>query len=326
MSRLTRKLRRVFSDLRQRAVVMKADAKPPICILAARRGGSTLLADMFAAQRGVTLINEPFATFPGHSNARRHLQRFLPEREHSQYFDLDTRETEQVRSYVQHLLRNELHTGLTRDPINGLYADRICLKVLNATYLTDLFAQDFGMQCVAVTRHPAAQALSVIRQGWGFDVGSYFARKDFMRQHFSDAQMALAEQVISGNDRWQMAILNWVNDNVHPNRISQSHVTQVAYETLVAEPDSVISALAEAFGLDDTARMRAVVAKPSHSNMMSTQDTNASIKAGDTQKILGGWQKKVDDNMRDQAQHILDVFEVRRYRMDTVEADTSQRW
>ncbi len=166
----------------------------------------------------------------------------------------------------------------------------------------------------------------MIRQGWGFDVGSYFARKDFMGQHFSDAQMALAEQIISENDRWQMAILNWVNDNVHPNRISQSPVTQVAYETLVAKPDTVINALAEAFGFEDTARMRAVIAKPSHSNMMSTQDTNASIKAGDTQKIIGGWQSKVDETMCEQAQHILDVFEVKRYRMDAVEADTSQRW
>ncbi len=312
-------LKNFARSLKRRALRYKQGNRPNLCVLGIRRGGSTLLADMIAAQRGVWFANEPFAVFKKHQNAGARLERWLPKLKHSQFFDLSDEHAAQVDRYIELLNCASIPIGTARRTHFPLTANRVCIKVLNAPFLSDRFAHQHGMTSVFLTRHPAAQALSILRQKWGYSAEAYFDKPDFLAQYMTGQQIELGQRILanqtSGAD-WEKAILNWWVENVYPLRHAKTLTHVLTYEELTLKPELWIKTLCESLKLDVPAAMLAVANKPSNSSNMSTGDTVKQIAGSDRMGLVTSWQKKVDPSMASKAQAILDAMGVSEYRMD----------
>lgn len=312
-------IRETFRAVKAR-VLIRSISKPPIVIVASRRGGSTMLADVIACNPGIWLADEPFAVLPNHPGYELK-QRMLPYREHSQYFDLHGADLDRFEDYVDGLMRarlSELGTSRrTRLPFN---ADRVCLKVLNAPWMLEWFLAQLGGDVIFMTRHPAAQALSVLRQNWDFGVKAYFNRPRALLEYFSEAQIRVGRKILDHGSDWEVAILDWIV-NTRPGFASASpDLISVRYENLVADPRSFIAdVLVGRLRLPELERMAETFGIPSNSSYMSDGDTRNAIAAGNKDKLLCAWMKQIDGSDRNKAQYLLDHFDVSAYSMSSPE-------
>ncbi len=273
-----------------------------------------MVGDAIAVNRGVWYTNEPFAVLPAHPGYALK-QDLLPPREHSQFFALTPSEEAQVTHYMEGLLAAEFRVlGGCANPKPLLRADRVCLKVLNAPWMVSHFAETTDAHILPMLRHPAAQALSVIRQGWGFAVEAYYHARPQIEGMFSSAQWDCMDEVLSGSDKWSIAVLDYAVTSKH---IREAHKDSLAYyEDIVRAPEEFVDrVLVDRFGLEDRAQMIASFHSPSRSSSMSQSTTRDAIRAGDKEILLRRWMDKIDSDMAAAGQKILDTFEIDRYSM-----------
>lgn len=282
--------------------------------MAMRRGGSTMLADAVAANRGVWFANEPFAILPSHHAfelKRAQLQEVL----HSHYFALEGPIAHQFEAYTKGLLAARFpKLGTCRKTKPLLRADRVCLKVLNALWMIDWFCTQTDAHVLPLLRHPAAQALSVLRQGWGFPVEAYYAEREKLAAQFNETQLSLMADVMRSEDPWQIAMLDYV---VTTKMVRENHGEALfRYEDIVRAPVAFVDeVLIARYGLTDRGAMITALGKPSGSSRMSVSTMNEAITKGDTETILKGWMTKLDTDQVRSGQRILDAFEVSQYNL-----------
>jgi len=309
---VTSKARSLARKIKARAIRFDK-AKRPIVIMALRRGGSTMVADTISINRGVWWANEPFAVFDAHPGFALK-QRILPPREHSQFFELNPDELAQFAAFSNGLLGAEYRElGSCARPKPGLKADRVCLKVLNAPWMIDWFTQNTDAHVLPLVRHPGAQAISVLRQNWGFAVEAYGHQLDRIGHHFSEPQRAMITDVLAGDDQWAIAILDYA---VLTRMFFTKYADQILrYEDIVRDPARFVDdVLIAQLGFSERDRMLATLSKPSNSSRMSLNSLNQAIEAGETDAILNMWRAKVTPEMQATGQRILDVFEIDTYR------------
>lgn len=284
-------------------------------MLGIRRGGSTLLADMIAAQRGVWFANEPFAVFKDHGEGIK-LGGYLPKLKHSQFFDLTDEQSAQVDRYIDLLCHGKVPIGTARRARFPLTADHVCLKVLNAPFLADRFAEQYGMQSVFLTRHPAAQALSVLRQGWGFSAEAYLDKPGFLARYMTDEQIAFCQHTFAEGSDWEKAITNWWLENLYPLRHATTLTHLLTLEELTLKPEQWVDMLCESLRLDDKGSMLAIAGRPSNSSYLSSKEMVAQLAGDDRMKVLTAWQAKLDAQQVTQGQAVLEALGITEYRMD----------
>ena len=309
---------KVVNTLRQakaRAIRRKI-SKSGIAIVSTRRSGSTLLADVIAANRGIWFANEPFAVFPEHPEFELK-SRLLPPKEHSQFFQLSGDELERFETYTNGLLSAAYpQLGTCRRVKFPLLADRVCLKILNAPWMLDWFLAVPNCSTLFLIRHPGAQASSVLRQGWEFAVEAYFRSDEALQLYFNNEQIDLGNKVLRRGDPWEVAILDWIVLNTPGIRCQNPSLQFVYYEELVTNPlEFSEKVLNKGLDLCELRRMNSMFDVPSNSSMMSSKDTRLAIKSQDKTTLLSGWMSKIGNKDLDRAQTLLDRFEISLYSM-----------
>ena len=289
-------------------------ARPNIAIFAMRRGGSTLLGDMLSSERGVLSVNEPLNVLEEDPTYKIRT-RWLKPRMHSTYFDLDEEDGARVREYMSRLLAGKVPIGVARFPKVPFRSDRMLLKILFASALLDWLADSFNLQVVRLLRHPAPQALSVLRKKWGFPVEAFFERPSFLLGFLREEQVEYGRRIIAESSPWKMAILDWCIEYHLLVHYTRKKTPLIAYEELVIDPATTCRFLCDYLALDDFERIVACVRKPSTSVGGCSADNVTLIHSGDTQSLIQSWRKKVDADMSGQAQEILDRFDVAIYNM-----------
>ena len=286
----------------------------PIILMMQRRGGSTMLADAIAEAQGVWFVNEPFAVLPGHPGYALK-RRLLPEREHSQYFALDSAEEAQFSLYVDALLGARLPSlGTARRAGPGLTAHRVCLKVLNAPWMLDWFRRNTDAHVLPVLRHPGGQALSALRTGWDMPVRAYAKRPDVLAQYFDPAQVARIEALAAGPITWELAVLDWIVATAPVRRAQARGLTVWQYEEIAASPDKFARrVLAHGLDLGPERRISARLTRPSNSARFSTTDTRRLLARGETASVAQQWRGKLEGDMARQGQALLEEFAVAGY-------------
>lgn len=287
-------------------------AHRPIIVLGLRRGGSTMIADAIAVNKGVWLANEPFAILPNH-NQFAYKKAQLQALSHSHYYALESPVREQFETYVDNLLNARCRPlGTCRNTKFPLVADRVCLKVLNALWMSDWFGAHTDAHILPVLRHPASQALSVLRQGWGFPVKAYYADRHRLEGAFSDVQLRCMAEVLESEDPWRIAVLDYV---VTSKQLRELYADKLhRYEDIVRAPEQFVDdVLVAEYGLQDREQMVATFGRPSGSARMSLSSVNDAISAGDMDVVLKSWMDKLDPAQVTAGQHILDCFEVAKY-------------
>jgi len=305
----------ILREVKARAI-RRNISETGIVIISARRSGSTLLADVIAANRGIWIADEPFAVFSQHQ-AFELKRQLLPPREHSQYFQLSNDELVRFEEYANGLLDARYPAlGTSRRVKFPLIADRVCLKILNAPWMLDWFLAKPRCSTIFLIRHPGAQASSVLRQGWAFAVEAYFRNEEALRLYFNDEQIEFGRDVLRRGNPWEVAILDWIVINTPGIRCKNPLLRFVCYEELATNPaDFAENVLYKDLGLCELERMKSMFDLPSNSSMMSTQHTRRAIEEGDKATLVSSWMNKVDGKDLDKAQAILDRFEISLYKM-----------
>ncbi len=313
---LRNRIRDRARDLKRHALRYRPGPRPPIAIFGIRRGGSTILADMIAAERGLFFVDEPFGAFAPHRPFYDEIRSQLPDKPHNQFFDMSESERRAVHSFVSRILSLELRIGTTRRPHWPLRTDRVAMKVLNTPLLIDWLDETFDLRSLILTRHPGAQASSVVRLGWGFSAEAYFASDAFVERRFDAKQIRTGREILAGDDPWPKAVLNWIIESWIPLTEASEEIPRITYEEIVTEREGIVREVFRYFELDDVERAVRLLARPSGSSSLSTASAQAAINAGRTDEIVGRWQAQTSDTARATGQAILDLFGVDLYSMD----------
>ena len=306
----------VAQRLADRLVVYRQGDRKNVLLIATRRGGSTLLAEMVSVNRGVWMIDQPFHLFQPHLLTTQIKRRYLPDKPSSQFIDLTADEEPRVRDYIEALMTARIRgLGWIRRPKFPCRADRSILKILNATPLIDWFGQQIDAHLVYLARHPAAQTLSVIRNEWEASADVYLDNTSFVTRYLNDQQVELGKKILSEGSRWQQGILNWVMENIAAIRSNHPGLVRVHYEDFITDPQRMIDHIGDALQLDDRRQMHEQIKRPSGSSNLSTESAREAMARQDRSFLVANWQKHVDDQQLEQGQAILDAFEIDLYTM-----------
>ena len=286
--------------------------KRNICLFSTRRGGSTWLMEVVAANRGVRYVDQPFSL---HHPAPGHIRR-LPIPAQSQFTSLEGEEEERVRVFVEDLFAGRLHVNAPWEvwhPTFHWTTDRLVLKIIDAKPLIDWFDQTFDVHVVYSTRHPIPSVLSVIRNGWALTAQAYLRDANFVERWLDDGQVAFAWDLLRTGTLLQQHVLNWSLENLAPLRLlpERPHWLYVSYEQATVDPEGTVAFLAEHLDLPDRNRMLKQVRAASRSTrkLDSTYDP-----AGEARSRLRAWRRHVSEEEERAAMHLLDVFEIDLYR------------
>ncbi|MEM9484387.1 MAG: hypothetical protein AAGA83_11915, partial [Cyanobacteria bacterium P01_F01_bin.116] len=171
------------------------------------------------------------------------------------------------------------------------------------------------MQNLFLIRHPAAQALSLMRLDWRYSASIYFERPEFLAQYFSSAQIEYGNKILAEGSNFQKAILSWICDVIYPLKYSKQVSCQLFYEHLIDQPEVWIQYLCEILKLQDSDLMKQLMNQPSGSSSLSTSDINSAIAKGDSRHLLRKWDDKITPSERKNGQEVLDCFEIKCYTM-----------
>ena len=304
-----------------RTLLRKAKAKAirfkkahrPILIMALRRGGSTMVADAIAHNRGVWFTDEPYAILKTHINFEVK-SKWLRPVQHSHYFDLDADTLAEFSRYTHALLSTQIKDlGTSRRALPGLVAHRVAAKVLNAPWMIEWLAQETDAHILPMIRHPVAYALSIQRQGWGLPVEAYADRPDALQRYFTGDQIEDVARVLRDGDQLEKLVLDWIVTSA-PLRAFEGGAPLTLYEDVVTNPDHFVQTrLAGEFGLPEIAAMTTSFRKPSGSSTMSTEETNREIASGNAEQLINRWKTKIDADQGIRVGAMLDRYGVTEY-------------
>ncbi|MEM9385354.1 MAG: sulfotransferase [Pseudomonadota bacterium] len=274
---------------------------PNICLYATRRGGSTWLMELIAANPGITYSDQPFSIYSASARQRNR----IPTGPSGKLITVDDEAWARVSAYLEDLFSGRLRVnGPWRvwDPQFDWVSSRVVLKIVDAKALIDRIDQHFAVKTVYSTRHPIPTALSIIRNGWGLTTQAFLENPDFVHDHLSDRQQAYVHDVMEGDSLLLKHVVNWILENLVPLRLlpERPHWLHVRYEDLVIEPESTVRSLATHLGLPCAEPMLARLTLPSRSTKQSsTARTRARIAAGDSAWVHSRWRERIS-----QADHL----------------------
>lgn len=275
-----------------------------------------MVADAFVANAGVYYYDEPCAILPARSTYHITSKLITPP-PNSHFFNLRGERLNEFERYFD-ALGNAGHRdlGSCSHPQSGIFIDRVAMKILNAPWMLPWFVDNTDAHLITLLRHPAAQALSVMRQNWRYPVEAYADRLDEIGDRFTTAQQETMLRLLAEGSEWERAILDWCVTSLPLRTRAANRVVHAYYEDIVLNQEAFVQdILVGKFGLADRSAMLRAFGAPSNSSRMSTDATRSAIKDGKRDKLIAGWRDKVDADMVATAQAILDTFEVREYSM-----------
>jgi hypothetical protein len=268
-----------------------------IALFATRRGASTWVMEVIAANRGIRPLNQPFELQSRTITLAQALE--VPKFDKAVITSLDAIDERRMRGLMTAILEGRIIVGAPVKPWAPTFdrrSNRLVLKILDAKAVIGWFADTFPLDVVYLTRHPIPQALSCIRNGWTLTTRPYLEDVDFVTTHLGEEHLGWCTDLLRDGDDLDRFVLNWGLENLAPLRQlpARPEWTHVRYEDCVRRPEAVIDRLADALGLADRDRMLAQVERPSQSSTMSTAATRTAIAAGDRGAVAEGWRARVD--------------------------------
>jgi len=300
--------------------------KADICLYSSRRGGSTLLMEILAANRGMSFSDQPFGLYTASGpNINR-----LPIFPYGQIYAPDEQELALIREYVDGLFAGEIPANVPwKFWARGWYrrTDRMTLKITDAKGLAQWFDESYRAHALVMTRHPLAQSLSVQRIGWQVTGKGFLRNEAYRRDHLTPELVEMCERIYAQGPSLTCHVLDWGLENLPliKGLRDNPHWIHVSYEELVADSSAVVSMLARSMDLPDEARMLEVAGRPSRSTKRSsTAATVKNIRSKDVKDLLLGWRDKVEPALRDECFEVLDRLGVRLYGADSPYPDTAE--
>jgi hypothetical protein len=213
-------------------------------------------------------------------------------------------------------------------PFAGNYrplSSRIVYKIIHGGegYI-NWFRDTFQGKIVVLLRHPVPVTLSreVLPRLHAYLPSDY-------GRHFSMEQTEFAQEIIDRGSRFEQGILSWCLQNAVPLWQRADDWVVVSYEQLVSDPEPLVLHLARQLELPEPDRMLERLSIPSGSSRKSDNKTQQFLQAQNVPEerrwLIEKWKGKVTQEQTDQAQTILDMFQIRCYSAESV-LPTEELW
>lgn len=292
---------------------------PNIWLAGSRRSGTTMLMQVLASTRGVKYTDQPFSL---HSADTPVLIRKIPIYDGGLIISPDETELSTLESYIAEIVNGDLHMNenwrFWRKDFDRV-SNRIVFKVTDAQYISEWASARFGFEVLHLTRHPIAQSLSVIRNGWG-NLAKHFLRNVTFCERYLDGGIdAKCHDILSHGKELDQYVLGWALENQEMLKTLGSHRDwhSISYEAFVADRTLEISRLTDLLGLGSIDVMEQGASRPSKSSKLSSeQSTKEEIRKGNHEALLKRWQSEVLPSDARQAMEVLDWFDIDLYRWD----------
>jgi hypothetical protein len=293
----------------------RPSGRPHIFLFSTRRSGSTLLRDILYSQPGFNYIDQPFDFTHRQYNP---YQRYLPQVKASQFVSLTEEEKLLVEDYMNKLLNRKYVVRSQWQIKGGNYQwiwDRFVVKILNAKPLIKWFQDTWREKAIIVymTRHPIANALSVMRRDWELSAEAHLTNRSFVEENISDELYAFSRDIQKKGTTLEKHVLDWCLENLVPLRLwERSPWFTISYEKIVSQPEIAIRRICKHFGLPDRTRMLETINRPTRTAFSSSED----IRLQGAQARLSKWLKEVDEQDLHDISVIFDRFQLGLYKVD----------
>jgi hypothetical protein len=284
-----------------------------ILLFSTPRSGSTWLLEMIAHQPRIKTVREPF-------NIRKEPVRKMLGM--SSWVELYTDENfPAILRYLKSFSNNlKVDSGFKMErPFSDTWhpiTNRIVYKILHSmeNRVEELKAE-LHAKALILVRHPIPVTLSRIE----LPRLLAFQHSDF-RKLFNQQQIMIAEQITQNGTEFEKGIVSWC----FQNRLLLNSGTEnllVTYEEMVTNRECVIKKIASFFDLLAPEKMMVRSKKASGSTVKSSeknQNLLHAVEEGDvdSRRLIEKWRRQVTPEMIEQAQHILDIFEIDIYKAD----------
>ena len=285
--------------------------RPNILLFATRRGGSTFAMELIAANRGIRSLDQPLEIHGPSTTAAQTAR--VPIYRQGQITSLDESSEPQLQKLMDDIFAGRVVINApTRFWRTGalVRSDRLVLKILDAKPIIDWFDTHLDCRIVYLTRHPIPQALSCLRNRWSLTARAYLEDHRFVETNLSAGALALAHDTVRTGSELRRFVVNWALENVVPMRLlgDRPQWVHLRYEDCVTDPTGTLDRLAAHLDLPDTARMQAVVTRPSVSSRISTSDTRSTIASGRASQVVSRWRDEVDTTDRRWCDDLMETF------------------
>jgi hypothetical protein len=314
---LRESLRATAKELIWLTVRYRQGSKRNICLFCTRRGGSTWLMEMIAANSGVLPLNQPLEILT--PNLTPYQYRRLPKFDMGQIVHPDPEQEQELKAYTDDLMAGRIR-------VNAPYAfwrsgfnfrtDRLLLKIVDAKPMMDWFDSNYELDIAYFVRHPIPQALSCIRNGWHTTTKAYLRNDWFAAEVIGDGSLqSYAEDLDRIGTPLERYVLNWVVENLYPLQVmaKRPRWLSLSYEESVTDQPTVLHEVSDRLELSDTRSMQRAASRTSRSSSMSTPSAVSAIKSGNRDAQVAGWRKHVADDDLTRVSSILDRFGITLY-------------
>jgi hypothetical protein len=299
-------LRRIINTVKMYSTIHLPDGSPNIFLFSMPRSGSTWLMEMIYTQPGFKWSREPF-------NLREPVvQDHLGIDDWNELYML--RSEDKIKRYVDAICTGKLRDYRLKYPRpfgeqHRFITRHTIFKILHfGEDRINWFRDNFNGRVVYLIRHPIPVTLSrkVLPRLQARLVSDF-------RRHFTDAQLAFANQIIENGSQFEQGILDWCLQNMVPMRDMTDDWTLVSYEQLVLDVDPIIQLLCSRLDLPSPELMREQWARPSSSvNRQSDNATQMTLKQERTDEsqnwLVEKWRKKITPEQEMRSSEILAVF------------------
>ncbi len=329
--------------------------KPNILLFCTRRSGSTWLLNTLAAHPGMRYVGRPLQAIQ-QSRWRRRMPDLARAGEdasghhfqHPIHFEGDAEST--FRALADDIINCRIHVYPSlnfRAPYFHRRTNRVVFQMTYGTPLIEWFDANFNVKTIVLFRHPIANALSVMREGWPPECEDFLRHKWFRETQLSSGtgvssvsdsgtgvspviasspstgdeairacngadRLALAQRIMTHGTLFEKHVLDWCLKMLIPFQAIQSgkHPDWIvlSYERIVLEPEAVVRELSAKLDLPDVEAMLAQVRRPSRTVTGATAE-----HVHDPKYLLNRWRERLSTEQQRSLMAIVSAFGIDAY-------------
>lgn len=290
--------------------------KKNIWIFGSRRSGTTLVAQVFGANKGVKVIDQPFALATSTALQMRYLFQF----DNGHAIDLTDEEKQLCKQYIDLIRSGRLHAGEPwRVWANNFHfrSHRLVFKETNGSCLAPLMYETYGDHVLVLLRHPIPQSMSCFRNGWELNYRPFLGSKWYVETYLGDGLEDFCHDLIRGDKRLDKFVLVWCLENrpLFANLREYPGWGFVTYEHFIRQPADVIRCWSSTYDLPQLDAMMRAAKQPSVSTRkLSTSQAKDAIRANRTRDMLFSWRTRIAAEDERRLMAIVERFQIDEYK------------
>ena len=287
-----------------------------IWVFGSRRSGTTLIAQVFGANRGLKICDQPFALATSTALQMRYLFQF----DNGHAVDMIDEEASLCLDYIDLIRNGKLHVGEPwRLWANNFHfrSNRLVFKETNGACIAPLVYDTYGDHIIVLFRHPIPQSMSCLRNGWELNYRPFLGSKWYVETYLGNGLESFCYDVIRAENKLDKFVLVWCLENrpLFANLSEYPNWGFVTYERFVHDASDIIHTWARVYDLPQLGAMLRAAKQPSVSTRkLSTSAAKEAIRKSNIADVLFSWRTRIAAEDERRLMAIVERFQIDEYR------------